>query len=266
MTATGALFNITDFFQLMQQYWWPFCRFMALFSMAPLLNHRAISVRFRILLALLMSLTLARLLPQVPEISPISVMGALITVEQVFFGLILGLMLQLVFTTFSVIGEVISTQMGMAMARYNDPTNGVSSSSIIYQVYYILLIFLLLTIDGHLLMVNVLYQSFIYWPVGSGLLTLDVRFFLASVAWVFSAAVLITLPVVFCMTLVQFTFGLLNRISPTMNLFSLGFPITILMGIFCIYITLPNMAEGYLRLTRELLENIGVILLEARNG
>jgi flagellar biosynthetic protein FliR len=266
MTASGALLNLTDYFALMQQYWWPFCRFMALFSMAPLFNHRAMSVRIRILLALLMSLTFAQLLPQSPQVSPISFTGVLLTIEQVFFGILLGLMLQLVFTTFNMIGEIISTQMGMAMARYNDPTNGVSSSSVVYQIYFVLLIFLLLTIDGHLLMVSILYQSFVYWPVGSGLLTFDPSFLLIAMGWMFSAAVLITLPVVFCMTLVQFTFGLLNRISPSMNLFSLGFPITILMGLFCIYITLPNMAEAYMRLTQDLLTNLGVIFVETQRG
>ena len=73
------------------------------------------------------------------------------------------------------------------------------------------------------------------------------------------------MPVVFCMTLVQFCFGLLNRISPAMNLFSLGFPISILMGLLCIYLTLPNLPDSYLHLTRELLNGIGVILREGGN-
>ena len=60
--------------------------------------------------------------------------------------------------------------------------------------------------------------------------------------------------------LVQFCFGLLNRISPSMNLFSLGFPITILVGLLCIYMTLPNLPENYLHLTRDLLDNIGAML------
>ncbi|HWV08130.1 MAG TPA: flagellar biosynthetic protein FliR [Pseudomonas sp.] len=262
MQASEPLLQASQYLNAMLAYWWPFCRILALFSMAPLFNHKALSIRARVLLALALTIALGASLPEPPQIEPLSLKGLLTTLEQVLFGILLGLTLQLVFTIFMLVGEVISTQMGMSMARYNDPMNGVSSSSIVYQLYFILLVFLFLAIDGHLLTVSVVYQSFIYWPVGSGLQYLGFERFLQAIAWVFSAAVLITLPVVFCMTLVQFCFGLLNRISPAMNLFSLGFPITILVGLLCMYLTMPNLPENYLHLTRELLHNIGTILQE----
>src|SRR5690606_22736358 len=136
-------------------------------------------------------------------------------------------------------------------------------SSIVYQVYFILLVFLFFSIDGHLLTGSVLYQSFIYWPIGSGLPFLTVAGFIYAIAWVFSAALLVTLSLVICLMLVQFSFGLLNRVSPAMNLFSQGFPLTILMGLLCIYLTLPNLAEAYLPQTRTLLDYIGPMLQEA---
>jgi flagellar biosynthetic protein FliR len=266
MQATEPLMQASQYLQSLQSYWWPFCRILALFSMAPMFNHKSLSVRVRVLLALALTFALAAALPEPPSIEPLSLHGLLTALEQVAFGLLLGLSLQLVFTIFMLVGEVISTQMGMSMARYNDPLNGVSSSSILYQLYFILLVFLFFAIDGHLLTVSVLYQSFVYWPVGSGLHYLGFESFLQAMAWVFSAAVLITLPVVFCMTLVQFCFGLLNRISPAMNLFSLGFPISILVGLLCVYLTLPNLPENYLHLTRERLDDIGSILREGRHG
>lgn len=265
MAAAEPIMQATQFLNTMQAYWWPFCRFAAVFSMAPLFNHKAFSVRIRILLALLLTIALGPMLPESPEIDPLSLRGILTAFEQILFGILLGLALQFVFTIFMLVGEVVSAQMGMSMARYSDPTNGVSSASIVYQLYFLLLMFLFLAIDGHLLTISVLYQSFLYWPVGSGLQYLGFNSFLVAIAWIFSAAVLVSLPVVFCMTLVQFCFGLLNRISPAMNLFSLGFPISILVGLACIYLTLPNMAESYLHLTRTLLDNIGLILREGHN-
>jgi flagellar biosynthetic protein FliR len=265
MQATEPLLNLTQYLNTLQIYWWPFCRILALFSMAPLFNHKALSVRIRVLLAFTLTIVLGAALPEPPSVNVLSLQGVVATFEQIVFGVLLGLMLQLVFTIFMIIGEVISTQMGMSMARYNDPVNGVSSSSIVYQVYFILLVFLFFSIDGHLVIVSVVYQSFIYWPIGSGIHYLSVTSFVHSIAWVFSAAVLITIPIVFCMTLVQFCFGLLNRISPSMNLFSLGFPITIMVGLLLILITLPNLPENYLHLTRELLDNIGFILREGQN-
>jgi flagellar biosynthesis protein FliR len=258
--TSAPLFELSQLLHEGQAYWWPFCRLLAIFSMAPVFNHKSVSVRLRVLLALVLTIALGKALPVPPLIEPLSLKGIMTTFEQVLFGVVMGLMLQLVFIIFMLVGEVVSAQMGMSMARYNDPTNGVSSSSIIYQLYFILLVFLFFSIDGHLLVVSIFYQSFVHWPVGGGVHYLAVEALLRGVAWMFSAAVLISLPVVFCMALVQFSFGLLNRISPAMNLFSLGFPITILVGLLCIFITLPNMPQSYLHLTRELLDTIGLVL------
>lgn len=262
MPMHEPLLHASTYLSSLQAYWWPFCRIAALLSMAPLFNHKTVSVRVRILLALALTVALGAALPDMPQIDPLSLRGVLTALEQAAFGILLGLTLQLVFTIFMLVGEVVSTQMGMSMARYNDPVNGVSSSSIIYQLYFILLVLLFFAIDGHLVTVSVLYQSFLFWPVGSGLHYLGAEHFIQAFAWVLAAAVLVTLPIVFCLTLVQFCFGLLNRISPAMNLFSLGFPISILMGLLCIYLTLPNLPDSYLHLTRELLNGIGVILRE----
>jgi flagellar biosynthesis protein FliR len=260
--TNAPLFELSQVLREAQAYWWPFCRLLALLSMAPLFNHKSVSVRVRVLLALVLTMALGKALPLAPDIDPFSLKGIMATFEQVLFGGILGLMLQMVFILFMLVGEIVSAQMGMTMARYNDPTNGVSSSSIVYQLYFILLALLFLSIDGHLLVISVFYQSFVNWPVGGGLHYLGVEALVHGVAWMFSAAVLISLPIVFCMALVQFSFGLLNRISPAMNLFSLGFPITILVGLLCIYLTLPNMPQSYLHLTRELLDSIGMVLRE----
>lgn len=252
----------SEYLHMMQSFWWPFCRMLALMSMAPLFNHKTLSIRARVLVALVLTVALSGALPDAPSVEIISLHGLLLTLEQILFGVLLGVALQLVFTIFMVVGEVISTQMGMSMARYNDPMNGVSSSSIVYQLYFILLVFLFFAIDGHLLTITILFQSFVHWPVGSGVHWLSLNSLIEGIAWVFSASVMVTLPVVFCMTLVQFCFGLLNRISPAMNLFSLGFPITIAVGLLCIYLTLPNLSESYLHLTRELLNNIHTMLRE----
>ena len=252
--------NASQYLHTLQGYWWPFCRLLAVFSMAPLFSHKALSKRVRVMLALAVTVSIGSALPPAPQVDPLSLEGALLALEQIAFGLILGLCLQLVFTVFTLVGEVVSAQMGMTMARYNDPVNGVSSTSIVYQVYFVLLVFMFLSIDGHLLTLTVLFKSFVFWPIGSGLNYQSYATLIKAISWVFSAAVLLTLPMVFCVVLTQFCFGLLNRISPSMNLFSLGFPITILVGLLCIYMTLPNLPESYLNLTRDLLDNIAAML------
>lgn len=263
MPATEAVLQASQYLQLLQSVWWPFCRIMAVLLLAPVFNHKALSTRARLLLGLILALALAPALPPVVAVDVLSPAGLLLSLEQIAFGMLLGLALQLVFSVFTVVGELISTQMGMSMARINDPVNGVSSTSLVYQLYYLLLALMFLAIDGHLLVVSVLFQSFSHWPVGSGFDYPGFETLVRAIGWLFSAALLLALPMVFCMIMVQFCFGLLNRISPAMNLFSLGFPITILVGLCCIYLTLPNMPTAYLQMTRELLDNLAG-MLEAR--
>ncbi|NMG69054.1 flagellar biosynthetic protein FliR [Parazoarcus communis] len=260
MGTTEALFDANRLLLQAQAYWWPFCRILAVLTLAPVFSHSAVSIRIRVLLALALTLALGGALPAPPTLEALSLAGILATLEQLAFGVMLGLALQLVFTVYSVIGETISTQMGMSMARYNDPQNGVSSSSVLYQVYYTMLVLMFFAIDGHLVLISVLYQSFIFWPIGAGIHFTGLTSTLQALSWALSAAVMVSLPLVFCMTLVLFGFGLLNRISPAMNLFALGFPIAILTGWIGIFLTLPNLAETYLLLTRQMLDNLNEVL------
>jgi len=248
------LMHAGHYLQSLLAYWWPFCRIMAVFSLAPMFSHKAISVRVRILLALALTLVLGAALPTPPNLDPLSLAGMLAAIEQIAMGLLLGLALLLVFTVFTLIGDVVSTQLGLSMAVFNDPMNGVSSASIIYQLYFILLALLFFAIDGHLVTVSIIYQSFVYWPIGSGLFYDGLQTIAWSMAWVISAALLIALPIVFCMTLVQFCFGLLNRISPAMNLFSLGFSLVTIFGLLMLVQVVRFIPEHYVAMTNQILE------------
>lgn len=260
MPAEASVYQLSQLLLTLQGYWAPFCRLLAFFAVAPMFGHRALPVRARVVLALLASIALAHSLPPLDYFEPLSVRGLRVAFQQLAIGALLGLSMQLVFTVFTLVGEIISTQMGMSMARYNDPVNGVSSSSIVAQVYFILLLFLFFSIDGHLLGISVLYQSFVHWPMDEPLPYAGFMAFAQSLSWMIAAATLFTLPMVFCTMLVQFCFGLLNRISPAMNLFSLGFPLSIITGLLCIYITLADVPQHYLHLTRRLLDDLGTLM------
>ncbi|RFA30728.1 flagellar biosynthetic protein FliR [Alkalilimnicola ehrlichii] len=262
----APLLQLSQYLNLLLAYWWPFCRIMAMLSLAPLFSQRAIMVRVRVALAVALTVAMGAAIPDLPILDPFSMQGVAAVFEQIAVGLMLGLALQLVFTIYTLVAGIISTPMGLSMAMVNDPVHGVSSSSILYQLYYILLVLLFFAVDGHLVVMSVLYLSFIYWPIGSGLYYDGFSTVLYAFGWVFSAAVLISTPIVFCMFLVQFCFGLLNRISPSMNLFSLGFPMAIVMGLTLIYLTLPNLGESYLNLTQQLLDSIGIMMRESGNG
>lgn len=266
MHANESLLQASQYLQEMQRYWWPFCRITALLATAPVLGHKSLPKRVRVLLGLALTLALAGALPRPPQLDPLSAAGLLASLEQVAVGALLGITLQLVFVIFGVVGEIVSAQMGMSMARYNDPVNGVSSSSVVGQLYFLLLALLFLASDGHLLAVSIIYQSFVYWPVGGGLNYAGPATFIQAMAWILAAGTLLSLPLVFSLFLVQFCFGLLNRISPAMNLFSLGFPMAILASLVALRLSLPDIPEAYLHLSRELLDNLGRLLRDTHHG
>ncbi|MDC6625425.1 flagellar biosynthetic protein FliR, partial [Leclercia adecarboxylata] len=101
------LMHAGQYLQSLLAYWWPFCRIMAVLSLAPMFSHKAISVRVRILLALALTLVLGAALPTPPTLDPLSLAGMLAAIEQIAMGLLLGLALLLVFTVFTLIGDVV---------------------------------------------------------------------------------------------------------------------------------------------------------------
>ncbi|MBS6510954.1 MAG: flagellar biosynthetic protein FliR, partial [Clostridiales bacterium] len=131
---------------------------------------------------------------------------------------------QFLFLALQLAGQILSFNMGMSMAVMNDPSSGASTTVLaeLINVYAILLFF---AMDGHLLLVSVLYKGFTYWPIGNALHPQTLRTIALAFSWVLASASLLALPTTFIMLIVQGCFGLLNRIAPPLNLFSLGFPV-----------------------------------------
>ena len=237
--------------------WWPFCRSMALLSAAPMIGEAMVPISVRVL----MSLVLAVVLQPVAQgsiaidINPWSLQGAVVAAEQALLGLGLGLALHLSMSVITALGFLLSSQLGLAMAVMNDPMNG-SSSDVITALLSTLCMLAFFSVDGHMIFVQVLGASFKAWPVGAGLARLDMQNLVYNVAWVFSAALLLALPVIFSTLVVQVGMGLLNRVAPTLNLFSLGFSLVTLFGLFMLTQMLAFVPAHYLRMTERVLELI----------
>jgi flagellar biosynthetic protein FliR len=245
--------------------WWPFCRTLAMLSAAPMVGEAMVPVAVRVLLALVLSVVL---LPtaQPPEvISPFSLHGIVVTAEQAVIGLLLGLAFHLAVSAVMLLGYMVSSQMGLAMAQMNDPMNG-SSSDVVSAVLYILAAFVFFGMDGHLVAAGVLGASFQAWPVGGGLSALALQTLPLQVAWVFSGALLMAMPVVFAALVVQFGFGFLNRIAPALNLFSLGFTLVTVFGLFMLAPLVRYLPDHYLNLTRRTLEVLEQLMKAGGHG
>lgn len=225
----------------LQLYFWPFLRIGGLVMTAPLLNAQAVAPRVRLLLALVLTLLLAPLLPQVQAV-PVFSAGWWLTIGREFIvGAGLGLVLQLVFEAVMLAGELISYGMGLGFAQLADPLHG-ASAPMLGQFYQVCAMLLFLSFGGHLQLVQLLVDSFRTAPPGTA--APDAASFQALAQFgslCFGGALRIALPAVVALLLVNLCFGVMNRSAPALNAMSLGFPLSLIVGLLVLRLSLPQL-------------------------
>ncbi len=164
--------------------------------------------------------------------------------EQAVWGLMFGLILHMLFTVFTMLGQIVSLQMGLGMAMMNDPVNGLSVA-ILGRIFLVFTTLLFLALEGHLVVIDVLIQSFTVWPVGSGITMLSLQGIVNIFSWMFSAALALALPAIVSMLLANISFGVMNRAAPSLNVYALGFPMTMLLGLFSVLISVSGVPGRY---------------------
>lgn len=233
------------------RYFWPLFRVSAFFMAMPVIGTQLVPVRVRLGLSIVVTLAVTPLLPDMPRVDPLSVTAYLLIGQQLLLGVALAFVLQLLFQVSVVAGQMISYQMGLGFASIADPVNGVSVA-VLSQFYLMLTMLLFLSMNGHLVVVEVLVESFRVMPVALQAPDFDMLWQLAAWgAWMFSAAVVIALPAVTALLVVNFAFGIMNRAAPQLNIFSLGFPFTMLFGLLIVFISLSGFLPQYQRLAEE---------------
>lgn len=250
--------DITQLSNLTLGLWFPFVRIMAFLRFVPIFDNSALPMRVRIIFSLALAIIITPMIPHPIPTDLLSINTLILTVEQTVWGILFGLMLQFLFLALQLAGQILSFNMGMSMAVMNDPSSGASTTvlSEMVNMYAILLFF---AMDGHLLLVSILFKGFTYWPIGNALQPQTLRTVALALTWVFASATLLALPTTFIMMIVQGGFGLLNRISPSLNLYSLGFPINMLAGMVCFSTLLYNLPDHYLHLANFVLQQLDAL-------
>ena len=206
---------------------------------APFYGARTVPVRVRIVLSLLVTLLLLPNLPFNETFEPLSPQGILLVIQQIAIGVVMGLILQIVFSALIMAGQTMATTMGLGFASSVDPQNGVQVT-MLGQLYLMLGTLYFLAMDGHLLLLEVMANSFTYLPVGSplagGQIFGDLALFTTEL---FLAAVLLSLPVMVGVLLVNLAFGVITRAAPQLNIFAVGFPTTMLAGFVLMFFSIP---------------------------
>ncbi|MBK5962708.1 flagellar biosynthetic protein FliR [Thiocystis minor] len=221
---------------------WPFVRISAALLVAPLFGARNVNVRARLALGLLLALVVAPQLPAQPTVDPLSLGGLLVAIRQILIGVTMGFILQMVFSALTQAGEYIALSMGLGFASAVDPVGGVQVP-MISQFLTILATLIFLALNGHLVLIELLIRSFETFPVTDAGLTTDELWAVISFgSQMFSGAVLIALPAMASLLLVNLAMGVVTRAAPQLNIFAVGFPVTILAGFLILILTLPALS------------------------
>lgn len=231
----------------------PLFRVGSLLMVMPIFGTTLVSTRIRLYFALAITMVIVPVLPPMPEVHALDLSALLLVAEQIIIGALLGFSLQLFFQAFVVAGQIVAIQMGMGFASMVDPTNGVSVA-VIGQFLTMLVTLLFLAMNGHLVVFEVLTESFTTLPVGGGLLVNHFWEIAGKLGWVLGAALMLVLPAITALLVVNIAFGVMTRAAPQLNIFSIGFPLTMVLGLVIFWVGLADILNQYQPLATEALQ------------
>lgn len=224
---------------------WPFVRIGAMLVAAPVFGAGTVPVRVRLALALVLAWALQPYLPAVSAVDPVSIEGGLVTASQVLIGVTMGFILQMVFSAMVLAGQAIALSMGLGFATLVDTQYGVQVP-VVSHFYVILATLLFLSLNGPLMFLDMLVRSFHLLPVGPLMLRNGALW--QIVHWggtMYAAGLLVALPAVASLLLVNVAFGVITRAAPQLNIFAVGFPMTLILGFVLILFSLPTLAPQF---------------------
>jgi flagellar biosynthetic protein FliR len=218
---------------------WPLVRVLALFAVAPLLSHRAVPARVKVALAVGITAVLVPTIPTPPITDALSGAGIALLVQNILVGLMLGFAVRLVFAALELAGELIGLQMGLSFAGFFNPASGMTQNAV-GSFMSLLALLMFLAIDGHLMLLHALGESFRLFPLAPGeALPLDLAGIARLGSGMFSIALSLALPFLAVMLLTNVVLGVLARVAPQLNVFAIGFPLTLLVGLATLMLMLP---------------------------
>ncbi len=220
---------------------WAFFRVLGLFTAAPVLSMKSIPRRVRMGLSILIVVAAQPSLPPMADIALNSPIALLVALQQILIGLTIGFAARVVFSAIEFAGEIVGLQMGLNFASFFDPLSG-GQATAVSRFYGTCAAWLFVVMNGHLLITAAVVNSFTTFPVGPE--PMGFLHQLQPQVWgaeVFKLGLWVSLPIVTMLLLVNMVMGLIARVSPQMNIFSIGFPVTIGVGLVGLWLTLPMM-------------------------
>jgi flagellar biosynthetic protein FliR len=234
---------------------WPFLRVLALFGALPVIGQAGVPMRVRVGLAFLIAFCAQASIPPMAPVALDSAAAVLVVLQQLLIGLSLGFAVKIVFVAVEYAGEIIGLQMGLNFAAFFNPMSG-GEETAVSRFFGISVSWLFIVSGGHLLVIAAVVQSFSAFPVGN-----DPFAFLRMVepqrwgAEIFSLGLWLALPLVAMLLFTNLVLGVIARVAQQMNIFAIGFPITLGVGLVGVLLTLPLMDAPFTMALERMLEN-----------
>jgi flagellar biosynthetic protein FliR len=189
-----------------------------------------------------------------------------IVFQEIFIGLTCGMILSICFSTVILAGEKIASTSGLAFASQIDPSNG-AQSPVISQIFSLFLLMTFFALNGHLVVFEGIYKSYERLPIGSvNNFLWFIETGLESSNLIYEKAVIIVLPIVSILFFMNLGIGFITKSAPQLNLFSFGFPMTILGTFFALYFSVDALNYAFGDLIDSSLSFVLLILTGGRDG
>ncbi len=244
-------------------------RIAAFLLSSPLFGARYVLLPVRILISMTLAIVVFNNLPSnfSTDMQNLDLPNLLVLIfKEIAIGLTGGLILTIWFSAAGLAGEKIATSCGLGYAMQVDPSSG-TSSPVISQILTLFLIVIFISIDGHLIILRVLLDSYELIPIGANLnLGVMVANGISAAGSMFLAATIIMLPIAGLTLMINIAIGVVTRSAPTLNLFSFGFPITMIGAFVILYFSTNSLAFSFSDLINEAIETFQIYLEDVANG
>ncbi|MDV6319159.1 flagellar biosynthetic protein FliR [Chromohalobacter sp. HP20-39] len=221
-------------------FFWPFVRILAFLAASPLWSQHSVPRQVSIVLGALIAFVIAPALPPMPDTPIVSIGGLGILMQEMLIGIAMGMVLRVTIAVVQAAGEFIGLQMGLAFATFFTP--GVGNSMVLSRIFQMITLLMFLALNGHLMTLEILANSFQTLPVGGPRVDASAGELIAR--WggeIFTSGVLMALPLIVSLLIINLTLGVLNRASPQLSIFSIGFPMTLTTGVVLLMTLMPDL-------------------------
>jgi flagellar biosynthetic protein FliR len=222
----------------------PLTRILGFIAIAPFFSSKSFSIPIKVAFGVLLALIIIPTVPESPRIDILSLSGVLVVAQQILIGLAMGLTAQIIFTGIEMAGQISGLMMGFGFASFFDPQTQ-NTTPVIGSMMNILAMMVFLSINGHLMLISGLVDSFHSFPIEMQASSINGMAIANWGAKIFSIGLQISLPMIAALLITNIALGILTRAAPQLNMFGIGFPITICVGFLVFSLMMPSLATAY---------------------